>query len=61
MFKVGDRVVTDTEDLLTGQAGEVVEVFEGFVPSIRVLLDEDKRKGYSPLWFESHELRKVDA
>jgi hypothetical protein len=61
MFEVGDRVITETNDALTNQAGEVVELFDGFVPSIRVLLDGDKETGFSPLWFEAHELRKVDA
>lgn len=63
MFKVGDRVeVAPTDDPMYGQLGEVVELFsEGFLTDIRVLLDQHKEWGHSPLWFGPTELRKVEA
>ncbi|MEU0912163.1 hypothetical protein [Streptomyces althioticus] len=61
MFKVGDRVEVVTYDGFNGQFGELVEIHEEVNEAARVHLDRDKSIGYSPLWFDFSELRKVEA
>jgi hypothetical protein len=60
MFEVGDRIVTDTTDTLTGLLGTVVKVPNSY--AVHVLLDEDRhKKGDWGLYFSNLEVWKVDA
>lgn len=61
MFKVGDRVLTETEDELNGLFGTVTRL-SAWQEGCSVLLDEDAEEMYDlSMFFDYSELRKVDA